>query len=127
MVLVLIVAGCNTLFGSDDNDAVVPPTPVASSPAPSSPVKLVDDLDEDGIEDKVDNDADGDGVKRSSDIDDHDPDKGKRKPKPKPEPEPEAEQPISGVHPGAFCGDPGVVGIGTNGRTYTCSGGHWRR
>ncbi|MFJ5231296.1 hypothetical protein ACIQBJ_15530 [Kitasatospora sp. NPDC088391] len=33
---------------------------------------------------------------------------------------------VGSVNPGGFCSTPGAVGT-ANGRTYTCSGGHWRR
>lgn len=46
----------------------------------------------------------------------------KRTRKPRPEP-----APLARAHPGGFCGTPGAVGIASNGRTYTCLGGHWRR
>lgn len=124
-----IVASCQSIFAGRDRPSptsTILPAVVTSSP--SKTVDPVDDLDKDGIEDTVDDDADGDGVDWHHDIDDEDPDKGKRKSKathkPKPEPEPE---PVANAHPGGFCGDPGAVGVASNGRTYVCRGGHWRR
>jgi hypothetical protein len=135
VVLGLIVAGCNTLFGIGDN--AVPAVPVVPAVVVTTPVATLSaspiaDLDEDGIADRRDNDADGDGVRRSVDLDDRDPDKGKPKPQPtrerEPAPDPEPEPaPVPNVHPGGFCGSPGAVGIADNGRTYICRDGHWRR
>lgn len=31
------------------------------------------------------------------------------------------------VHPGGWCHVPGVTGVASNGRSYTCRGGHWRK
>src|SRR4051812_21289301 len=83
VVLGLIVAGCNALFGiGDDAVPAVPVVPavVVTTPAATPSASPIADLDEDGIADRRDNDADGDGVKRSIDLDDRDPDKGKPKP-----------------------------------------------
>lgn len=52
--------------------------------------------------------------------------KGKRKSKHEPVRRPK-RRPIFSAHPGGFCGNPGAVGIASNGRTYVCRGGHWRR
>ncbi|NRQ33700.1 hypothetical protein HII36_17855 [Nonomuraea sp. NN258] len=127
VIVLLIVAGCNALFAGDEPaPGPMTPTPAVSASVPSATAEPAEDLDEDGIEDTLDNDADGDGVRAANDIDDLDPDKGKRRPKRTPTARPEPE-PVRTIRPGAFCGDPGAVGVGSNGRTYTCRDGHWRR
>ncbi|RVX41136.1 hypothetical protein EDD27_3605 [Nonomuraea polychroma] len=136
VAMLLVVGGCNALFGSDDAPTPVPVVATATpttAPAITWSPELIADLDDDGIEDRYDVDADGDGVTRTYDRDDEDPNKGKRKPKrtttPKPAVQPKREQPapVAKAHPGGFCGTPVAVGIASNGRTYTCRGGHWRR
>ncbi|MFF0775904.1 hypothetical protein ACFYUK_43935 [Nonomuraea wenchangensis] len=135
----LIAGGCSALFGGGDNTdpASFTPPSIPSytpwTPKPWTPDATPSpDLDGDGIEDRYDDDADGDGVQARNDIDDTDPDQGKRRPKrkatrrPQPQPEPEPVH-IGNVHPGGFCGTPGAVGTASNGRTYTCLDGHWRR
>lgn len=134
-ILLIGAAACNVM--SSHNAA---PAPAVYTPAPiptyttSWAQEPVDDLDSDGIEDAFDDDVDGDGIMASEDTNDLDADTGKPKPKrktthepqPKPEPEPEPEAVVN-AHPGGFCGTSGATGIASNGRTYTCRGGHWRR
>ncbi|MEV4562624.1 hypothetical protein AB0K12_02505 [Nonomuraea sp. NPDC049419] len=139
----LVMAGCSALFGGDDEPrraAVLGPTPVTaytSSPAPSEPTWAAEstptpkprpDLDRDGIADRYDDDKDGDGVTKGRDLDDRDSDRGRRPPERTPKPQPVREPaPLTRAHPGGFCGSSGAVGVASNGRTYTCLGGHWRR
>ncbi|MFI7615100.1 hypothetical protein ACIBP6_28100 [Nonomuraea terrae] len=142
IVIALVIGGCNALFGGSDEEttAAASPTPIASytpwTPAPTTSEpwtpEPAPDLDDDGMEDRYDNDKDGDGVTKTRDRDDRDPDKGQRPPKrtrtPKPKPVAEPEPaPLAKAHPGGFCGSPGAVGVASNGRTYVCRGGHWRR
>ncbi|MFG2077473.1 hypothetical protein [Nonomuraea maritima] len=99
-----------------------------AEPPPTPTRKPLPDLDRDGIADRYDNDKDGDGVVKTRDLDDRDPDRGRRPPKRTPEAQPVREPaPPARAHPGGFCGSPGAVGVASNGRTYTCLGGHWRR
>jgi hypothetical protein len=130
LIAALVVSGCQALFAGDALSPSPTITPEIVTSAPAQTEDPIDDLDGDGIEDALDDDADGDGVPRDKDRDDEDPEKGKRKPKPKPKPEPEPEvepEPVANAHPGGFCGTPGAVGIASNGRTYVCRDGHWRR
>lgn len=131
MVAMVIIGGCNSLFAGGDITSPIPAVPTAA-PVTTWQPKPIDDLDDDGIEDALDMDADGDGVTVAIDRDDQDPSKGKRKPKPKPKPKPEPEpedEPVAvaNAHPGGFCGTSGAIGVASNGRTYICQGGHWRR
>ncbi len=135
----LIVQGCNALFGIEDSSPpATNPTPTTVTTAPAvgtiTPIptptptrtrkpKPPPDLDDDGIPDRKDRDADGDGVRKSADQDDRDSDVGR----PEPEPEPEPEPAVGNAHPGGFCGNEGATGMASNGRMYTCRGGHWRR
>ncbi|GAA4514544.1 MULTISPECIES: hypothetical protein [Nonomuraea] len=138
-VVLLVAAGCNALFFAKDP---APPAAYSPPPVPSQTLSWTpeaswkpdsaedfDDLDEDGIEDSYDNDKDGDGVTKARDRDDRDASKGRpqkrtRKPEPKIRSEP---APLARAHPGGFCGTPGAAGLASNGRTYFCRGGHWRR
>lgn len=137
IIIVLVFTACTALAGGGEPSApllpALTPTPSATK-ASAEPTRAETstpprkDMDDDGVADRVDNDADGDGVSKRRDVDDEDPKKGaKPKPRPKPEPRPDPEpEPVS-AHPGGFCGSPGAVGVASNGRTYTCRDGHWRR
>ncbi|WP_433513229.1 hypothetical protein ACQP2T_58000 [Nonomuraea sp. CA-143628] len=138
-VIAFVVVGCNALFvGNDQEPAAVASAPPITSrtiswpswtPTPE-PVEVIEDLDEDGTEERYDDDKDGDGVIKSRDRDDRDPDEGRRSPKRTPKPKPVAEPepaPLARAHPGGFCGSPGAMGVASNGRTYICRDGHWRR
>ncbi|MET8861534.1 hypothetical protein ABZW11_01130 [Nonomuraea sp. NPDC004580] len=143
IIVGVVMAGCSALFGGDDDTgpaAVADPTPITtytSSPTPSESTRTSEptltpeplpDLDHDGIADRYDHDKDGDGVTKGRDLDDRDPDRGRRPPKRTPKPQPVREPaPLARAHPGGFCGSSGAVGVASNGRTYTCLGGHWRR
>ncbi|MEV0391339.1 hypothetical protein [Nonomuraea sp. NPDC050643] len=139
VTVLLIIGGCNVLFGGGATPAPAPaiatttPVPATTTPTVTRQPEAIDDLDEDGIEDRRDTDADGDGVTRATDRDDQDPSKGKRKPKRTPTPKPTRAEPksepapLAKAHPGGFCGTPGAVGVASNGRTYVCRAGHWRR
>ncbi|MFI7131543.1 hypothetical protein ACIBQ1_38105 [Nonomuraea sp. NPDC050153] len=126
----LIVGGCNSLFGSDQPSPAAPAVPSMFTPTPAMTwqAESIKDLDDDGIADRYDGDADGDGVTKIDDRDDRDATKGKRRPARTAKPTPKDDPvPLANAHPGGFCGTQGAVGIASNGRTYTCRGGHWRR
>ncbi|MFI6991490.1 hypothetical protein ACI2LC_01780 [Nonomuraea wenchangensis] len=137
-----------------DSTPAVALTTTVTAPPPTRTPRPVADLDGDGIADRYDRDADGDGVTKSRDRDDRDPGKGARAPRrtrtpeprrtgttsartseprrtrtaaPRTRPKREQPAPVVAAHPGGFCGTPGAVGVASNGRTYVCRGGHWRR